>query len=76
MDLTLFVINIQGIDKDAPVFTAVCETLLNFFQYKDMVFEFGDYGFAGILVNMDIERAMVASEVLYTNLKNVFAEYE
>ena len=76
MDLSLFVIDIQGIDKDSPVFTAVCETLLNFFQYKDMIFEYGKSGFAGILVNTDIESAMAESEILYANLKNIFTEYE
>ena len=76
MDLALFIIRIHQLDKDSPVFTAVCEVLQDFFQYKDMIFEFGDSGFAGILVNTDIDGAMNASEVLYTKLKDVFTEYE
>ncbi|MBO4706278.1 MAG: hypothetical protein J5647_11125 [Spirochaetaceae bacterium] len=76
MDLSLFIINIQDIDKDSPVFNAVCETMLEFFQYKDMVFEYGESGFAGILVNTNIDGAMAASELLYTNLKDIFNEYE
>ncbi len=76
MDLSLFIINIQDIDKDSPAFNAVCETMLEFFQYKDMVFEYGESGFAGILVNTNIDGAMAASELLYTNLKDIFNEYE
>ena len=76
MDLSLFIIKIQDIDKDSPAYNAVCETMLEFFQYKDMVFEYGESGFAGILVNTNIDGAMAASELLYTSLKDIFNEYE
>ena len=72
MDLSLFVINIKGFDKESPVSKDICNSLLNFFKYKDMIFEYGESGFAGILVNIDIDGAMAASEVLYSDLISVF----
>lgn len=72
MDLTLFVINIKELDKDSSVSKDICESLLNFFKYKDMVFEYGESGFAGIFINMDIESAMAASEVLYSEIISAF----
>ena len=68
MDLSLFVINIKDFDKNSPVSKDICASLLNFFKYKDMIFEYGESGFAGILVNIDIDGAMAASEVLYSEL--------
>lgn len=72
MDLTLFIINLKGLDKDSAVSKDICEVLLNFFKYKDMVFEYGECGFAGILVNLDIDGAMAASEILYSELISTF----
>lgn len=72
MDLTLFVINIKELDKDSSVSKDICESLLNFFKYKDMIFEYGESGFAGIFINMDIESAMAASEVLYSEIISAF----
>ena len=72
MDLTLFVINIKELDKDSSVSKDICESLLNFFKYKDMIFEYGESGFAGIFVNLDIDGAMAASEVLYSELVSAF----
>ena len=72
MDLTLFVINIKELDKDSSVSKDICESLFNFFKYKDMIFEYGESGFAGIFINMDIESAMAASEVLYSEIISAF----
>ncbi|MCR4939701.1 MAG: hypothetical protein K5930_06280 [Treponemataceae bacterium] len=74
MDLSLFIINIKNIEKNVSASQAVCQVLLKFFQYNDMIFEYGESGYAGILVNTDIDNAMIASETLYTELKEVFAE--
>lgn len=74
MDIALFIITIKDIENNISLKQAVCQILLKFFNYKDMVFEYGEDGFAGLLVNTDIDRAMAASESLYSDLKDVFSK--
>ena len=41
------------------------------FNYKDMLFEYGEYGYACLYVNMNIDQAMAISEGIYNEIKKI-----
>lgn len=75
MDLSLFVINIPGLERNSDTSLEICEKLLQFFKYPDMTFEYGDSGFAGIMVNMIIDDAMMLSEQIFIEIKKVLENH-
>ena len=56
-----------GINTDINI-TAV---LLDFFKFRDFVFEYKKDGFAGILLNINLDQAMVLAEAMHTQLKEL-----
>ena len=71
LDAALFVINIPGLERTDPAVKPVCEFLTNVFNYKDMLFEYGEYGYACLYVNMTIDQAMAISEGIYNEIKKI-----
>ena len=71
LDAALFVINIPGLERTDPAVKPLCEFLLNVFNYKDMLFEYGEYGYACLYVNMTIDQAMAISEGIYNEIKKI-----
>ncbi len=71
LDAALFVINIPGLERTDPAVKPVCDFLLNVFNYKDMLFEYGEYGYACLYVNMNIDQAMAISEGIYNEIKKI-----
>lgn len=67
-DLALFIIRIKDVERTHPAYNEICSVLLSFFKYRDMVFEYGSDGFAGILTGMDINGCMASVEKLYMSL--------
>ena len=71
LDAALFVINIPGLERTDPAVKPICDFLLNVFNYKDMLFEYGEYGYACLYVNMNIDQAMAISEGIYNEIKKI-----
>ena len=67
-DLALAIIKIPGMTKESAFYGNVCQSLLDFFQFKDFIFEFKEDGFAVIIQNKDIDQALQSAEVLHSNL--------
>ena len=67
-DLALALIKIPGMTKESDYYGNVCQTLQNFFQYKDFIFERGEDGFAAIMQHCDVDTAMQNAEVLHSNI--------
>ncbi len=68
-DLALAIIKIPGMTKESPYYGNVCQVLLDFFQFKDFLFEFKEDGFAAIIQGKDVDQALQSAQVLHSNLK-------
>ncbi|MDE7292006.1 MAG: hypothetical protein K2N58_08170 [Treponemataceae bacterium] len=69
-ELSLLVIKIPGMTPQSDYYAKVCKTLLDFFQFKDFIFEYKEDGFAAIIQGKGIDEAMESAESLYANLKS------
>lgn len=67
-DLALAIIKIPGMTKESDYYGNICQTLQNFFQFKDFIFECKEDGFAAIMQHSDIDTAMQNAEVLHSNI--------
>ena len=67
-DLALAIIKIPGMTKDSSWYGNICQVLLDFFQFKDFVFEYKEDGFAAIIQGKDVDQALQSAEVLHANL--------
>ncbi len=70
LDLTLILIKINGLIYTDDAVSNIKTTLLNFFQFKEQIFEYLNEGFAVICPNVSIENAENICEKLLYNLKN------
>ncbi len=73
-DLSLIVIRISGLLHTDLLSRKVAKVLLDTFKFRDMVFEFGDNGFAGILQNVNLDQAMKIADVLYAGIDSLLME--
>ncbi len=73
-DLSLAIIRIPEMTKESDYYGNVCEKLLDFFQFKDFIFEYKDDSFAVIIQNKDVDQALQSAEVLHSNLLGTLSE--
>ena len=76
LDLSLFIIKIMGLKFTDTAASAICEYLLEEFQFRDMIFEFGEDGFAVIKTDMSIEQAENLAGLIHTKLSQLIAGYD
>lgn len=73
-DLSLVVIRISGLLHTDLLSRKVAKVLLDTFKFRDMVFEFGDNGFAGILQNVNLDQAMKVADGIYAGIDSLLME--
>ena len=76
LDLSLFIIKIMGLKFTDTAASAICEYLLEEFQFRDMIFEFGEDGFAVIKTDMTIEQAENLAGLIHTKLSQLINGYD
>ena len=76
LDLSLFIIKIMGLKFTDTAASAICEYLLEEFQFRDMIFEFGEDGFAVIKTDMSIEQAENLAGLIHTKLSQLITGYD
>lgn len=74
-DVSLFMIKLPELNKKSQAAEEIYQVILDFFQYRDMIFEYKDDSFAGIHVNMNLESAINYSEQLFINLYSIYESY-
>jgi PleD family two-component response regulator len=52
----------------------IAQILLDTIKFRDMVFEFGQNGFAGILQNMNLDETMKIADDLYSGIDAILME--
>ncbi|MGP1459456.1 MAG: GGDEF domain-containing protein [Treponema sp.] len=70
-DLSLFIIKITGLHFTDDVSKNICAYLLEEFQFRDMVFEFGDDGFAVIKTDTPIARAEQIAGAVHAQIAKI-----
>ena len=71
-DLALILLRVPGIENNRLMMKKMAAVLLDFFKFKDFVFEYKNDGFAGILLNINLDQTMVLAETVYTQFKELF----
>ena len=70
-DLALVLLRIPGLENNALMMKRIAAVLLDFFKFRDFIFEYKKDGFAGILLNINLDQAMVLAEAMHTQLKDL-----
>lgn len=73
-DIGLMIIRIQGMDKTDPRSTAIYEKLLEFYKFRDLIFEYGQDGFSCIVHSINVDGALSLAEEVYLALSKVLEE--
>ena len=71
-DVSLFIITLPELNKKSKAAEEIYQVILDFFKYRDMIFEYKDDSFAGIHVNMNLESAINYAEQLFINLYSIY----
>ena len=74
-DVSLFMIGLPGLDKNSMAAQNIYQVILDFFKYRDLIFEYKDDNIVGIFINMDLPNAMKYAEQLFINLYDIFEEF-
>jgi GGDEF domain-containing protein len=74
-DVSLFMIGLPDLDKNSNAAQNIYQVILDFFKYRDLIFEYKDDSIVGIFINMDLPNAMKYAEQLFINLYDIFEEF-
>jgi GGDEF domain-containing protein len=73
-DLSLIILRVSGLLHTDLLSRKIAKVLLDTFKFKDMVFEFGSNGFAGILQNYNLDQAMKTADELYAGIDSILMD--
>ncbi len=73
-DLSLVIVRIAGLARTDLLARKVSAILLQTFKFRDMLFEFAQDGFAGILQNVHLDQAMKTADALYAEIDTLIME--
>ena len=74
-DVSLFMITLPKLNKRSQAAEEIYQVILDFFKYRDMIFEYKNDSFAGIHINMNLENAINYAEQLFINLYAIYEEH-
>jgi GGDEF domain-containing protein len=70
-DLALVLIKIAGIEHYPAYTEFISKVLLEAFKFRDLIFEYGQDGFACIYQDLNVEKALTLAEELYIALDEI-----
>lgn len=73
-DLSLVILRVSGLVHTDLVSRKIAQILLDVFKFRDMLFEFGSDGFAGILQNVNLDQAMKIADGLFSSVDGLLME--
>lgn len=73
-DIGLMIIRIPGLDRSGPGCRAICDQLLEFYKFKDLIFEYGEDGFSCIVHSINVDGALSLAEQVYVAVSRVLEE--
>jgi len=69
LDLSLFIIQIKELERKNPLMKAICQKLINEFQFKDLLFEYKKDCVCALKISMNIDSAVSFAEELIKKIK-------
>lgn len=76
IDISLFVIQLPGLERNSELVKNVCNYLAIQFQFKDLLFELKDDCLVAMKISMDIDEALNLSDKIYADIKNIIQDNE
>lgn len=73
-DLALVILKVSGLAHTDLLSKRISQVLIDTFKFRDMVFEFGKDGFAGILQNVNLDQTMKIADSLYAGIDSILIE--
>jgi len=73
-DLALLIMRVSGMVRTDLVSRKIAQILLETFKFRDMIFEYGCDGFAGIMQNVNLDQAMKIADGLYADIDSLLME--
>ncbi len=73
-DLALVILRVPGLRHTDLLARRIAAMLLEIFSFRDMLFEYGQDGFAGILQNVNLDLAMKNAERLFARIDETLLE--
>ena len=73
-DIGLMIVRIQGLDKADQRNQAIYDTLLEFYKFRDLIFEYGNDGFSCIVHSINVDTALDMAEQVYVALSKILKE--
>lgn len=73
-DIGLMIIRIPGLDRENAGCRAICDQLLEFYKFKDLIFEYGEDGFSCIVHSINVDGALSLAERVYVAVSRVLEE--
>ena len=75
-DLTLIIVRIKDLNKDTTANQRIETLLFDVFKYEDLVFQYKDDGYAGIMLDTNLDAAMKISENMYREIGSVLSSFD
>lgn len=72
LDLSLVIVKFPELNRHNHIMEDIAKELLSSFLYRDLIFEFKEDGFAGVLPSSNLENSMSICEKLYKELSEIF----
>lgn len=73
-DLSLMIIRISGTKHTDLVSRKIAQAVLDLIKFRDMIFEFGVDGYAGVFQNVSLDQAMKIADELYETIDVLLSE--
>ena len=73
-DIGLMMIRIQGLDRTDERNKAIYDKLLDFYKFRDLIFEYGSDGFSCIVHSVNVDSALDMAEQVYIALSKILKE--
>ena len=73
-DIGLMMIRIQDLDRTDERNKAIYDKLLDFYKFRDLIFEYGTDGFSCIVHSVNVDSALDMAEQVYVALSKILKE--
>ncbi len=74
IDFSLFIIELPGLSRDSEYIKNVCNYLTLQFQFKDLLFEYGEDCLVAMKINMNLDEALNLADKVYAGIKNIIED--
>ena len=72
-DLVLLLCTVRGASKEGKQFAAIAETACEFFNFRDLSFEYGSSGIGVIIPNIDLDQGIDRAEIFMEKAKLILS---